>query len=86
MRKILLTLLSVAAAFSLYGQTGIGTAGQQEYARALTNAGKFGVMRYTTALLPTCNSANLGALAYDTTAALTKVCSGAAWANVGSGA
>jgi hypothetical protein len=57
-----------------------------EFTRALTAASRFGVPRWTTTLLPACNTANLGAVTYDTTAAVLKVCNGTVYvAIVGSG-
>ena len=84
MRKILLTLLFVAAAFSLYGQTGLGTAGQQEYARALTNGGRFGAPRYTTANRPTCSASNLGGTIWNTTTGTEQTCDGSTWNSMAS--
>lgn len=66
-------------------QPWFGDKAQREFSKALTDATRFGVPRYTTALLPTCNTANKGAVAYDTTASSLKVCSGTSWGAVGGG-
>jgi hypothetical protein len=52
----------------------------QELSKALTDDVDFGVPRYTTALLPTCDTASKGALAWDTTTNSLKGCNGTSWA------
>jgi hypothetical protein len=56
------------------------TKGWQEFAKALTDDVDFGVPRYTTALLPTCDTNSKGALAWDTTTNSLKGCNGTTWA------
>jgi hypothetical protein len=53
------------------------------YRNALTDLGKFGAPRYTTALLPTCATGNTGGIAFDTTTGTLKVCGGSSWAGMG---
>jgi hypothetical protein len=53
------------------------------YRLALTDLGRFGAPRYTTALLPPCTMGNRGAMAFDTTAGALKTCSGSTWASGG---
>src|SRR6185503_13527365 len=82
MRRILVGLMATSLLGGVvYAQRGniFSTAAQQEFAQALTNADRFGAPRYTTALLPTCNSNNIGALAFDTTLNRLDVCNGTAW-------
>lgn len=55
----------------------------REFQQALTDASRFGVPRYATASLPTCSTANTGALAYDTTLTAITVCNGSAWGPAG---
>lgn len=85
MRKFLLALTALLAAVPSYAQRIGGTKAYQEFVQALTGSGNFGVPRYTTALLPTCNTAAKGALAFNTTTATLQVCDGSAWGNVSSG-
>ena len=49
--------------------------------KGVTNGNLFGVPRYTTALLPPCNTSNLGATAYDTTTTEVKICNGTTWSS-----
>jgi len=51
----------------------------------LTQGVLWGAPRYATASLPTCDSTQTGAVAYDTTAATLKVCGGSSWASAGGG-
>lgn len=87
--KTLLKALLVLLTIPLYGQTGLGTAGQQEYARALTNGGKYGAPRFTTTQRDSqrpCNTSNLGGIIWNTTTSTEQVCDGSAWASVAAGA
>lgn len=85
--RILVSVVLIVLAFAgdALAQSCASTQGQLEYCKALTNAVRFGFPRYTTALLPTCNTNNKGAVAFDTTATLVKYCSGSAWTSVGAG-
>lgn len=65
--------------------TGFTTRAIKEFSNALTNAGRFGVPRYTTVALPVCATTNRGAVAFDTSTLSFKVCTGAAWAAPGGG-
>lgn len=76
--KRILKALLLLATLPAYGQ--LGTAGQQEYARALTNGGRFGAPRYTTTNRPTCNTSNLAGLIWNTTTSELQQCNGSAWA------
>lgn len=60
---------------------------QAEYylSRALTDAGQPGMIKWATASLPTCNTANKGATAFDTTSGTFKGCDGTSWAALGGG-
>jgi hypothetical protein len=55
------------------------SATNRELRQALTANGRFGVPGWTTSTLPTCNSGNTRALAYDTTLGTLVVCNGTAW-------
>lgn len=59
------------------------TKGIRVFGQALTDGGLFGAPRYTTALLPTCNTANKGAFVFDTTTGSNKSCDGSTWNVVG---
>lgn len=76
-------LIVLGFAGDALAQSCASTQGQLEYCKALTNAVRFGFPRYTTALLPTCNTNNKGAVAYDTTTDTVKYCTGSAWTAVG---
>lgn len=82
MKRLLLAFVLLGLALPAHAQ---GTAFYQEYMKALTQAGKFGMPRYATANLPTCNTSNLAAKAWDTTASLEKTCDGATWNAVAGG-
>lgn len=81
---ILLALLFAAPSFAQNPRQNVfGTAATREWGQALAGD-VFGIPRYTTALLPTCTAARLGAFAYDTTASSVKVCNGT-WGAIGGG-
>ena len=82
MSLFLLTTQLVQAQPNNFGST----KAQQEFARALTAATFFGVPRYTTVALPTCNSQNTGAVAFNTTSTFLTFCNGTAWGDANSGA
>ncbi len=52
------------------------TAGQRQLQRAFTAGGLFGVPRYATAALPTCDSTQASAIMYDSTLNVLKFCNG----------
>jgi hypothetical protein len=88
MRRLLYGLAAVLACGvwlpTVHAQPGFfSSAAIREFQQALTDASRFGVPRYATASLPTCDTANTGALALDTTDGVLKVCVSAAWATVG---
>lgn len=56
------------------------TAGQRQLQRAFTTGGLFGVPRYATANIPTCDASQEGAVVYDTTTNQLKSCNGSAFA------
>ena len=87
MRRLLVGLF-VLLASTVYGQpTNWGsTKAQQEFRKALTASTFFGVPRYTTVALPTCNAANTGAVAFNTTSTFLTFCNGTAWGDANSGA
>lgn len=70
---LVLALLSTAA------EAQLSTRANRQLHNALTPGGIYGMPRYTTALLPTCATPNLGALAFDTTVGTAKVCNGTSW-------
>lgn len=78
-----LGLLLAAGILSAQRSNFFSTAAQQEFSQALTAVGRFGVPRYTTALLPTCGSTNVGALTWDTTTGQLKTCDGTLWNGAG---
>ena len=80
MKKLaLLFVFLPTLAWSQPASSSGSTRAQQEYANALTAAARFGIPRYTTALLPTCSTANKGAMAFDTTVGGVTTCNGTAW-------
>lgn len=87
MKRLLLALVLLPCV--AYGQNAreniYSTTAVREFGEALTAAGRFGVPRYTTALLPTCGITNISALVFDTTASSFKGCDGSTWASVGGG-
>lgn len=85
MKKLIVALLFLAT--PAYAQRGNSesTKAQQEFARALTSGTLFGVPRYTTALRPTCNASQTGAVIFNTTTSTVQDCDGSAWGNVGGG-
>lgn len=89
MRKILAAALSAIALVALAAgpvgtQTfGFSTRAIQEFSKALTGAGRFGVPRYATAALPTCGASNRGAIVYDTTLSGLYVCVPNTWTSTG---
>lgn len=54
--------------------------------KTITNGGIAGAARYTTTNRPTCNTANIGGVIWNTTTATEQVCDGSAWASVAVGA
>lgn len=86
MRK-LLTVLLVLFAAPVFGQSNwASTQAQFEFKNALTAATRFGVPRYTTVALPTCDSTNTGAVAFNTTSGFLTFCNGTSWGDANSGA
>ena len=84
MRKAILFVSLIAIlAVPRVGAVDVSSKMLQEIAFALTNGGRFGSPRYTTALLPTCDSTNQGATAFDTTATTLKFCDGTTWTSAG---
>lgn len=85
--RALLAFLAILLSGPVFAQKSnwFSTKAQQEFQRALTDSTSFGVPRYTTALLPTCNTANKGAVAFDTTLTQLVSCSGTAWGAAGGG-
>lgn len=86
MRRVLAVLLGVlVAAGTVQAQRGNiwSTRAEQEFAQALTSGTKFGVPRYATAALPTCNASNKGAVAFDTSTSGFKGCDGTSWGSLG---
>lgn len=63
--------------------SGFTTRAVKEFSNALTNAGRFGVPRYATAVLPACGATNRGAVAFDTTSLSLKICNGSTWNDSG---
>src|SRR3989304_3644119 len=89
MRRLLTATAILLLASPLLAQTGANagsTKAAQEFAKALTAATFFGVPRYTTVALPTCNAANTGAVAFNTTSTFLTFCNGTAWGDANSGA
>lgn len=82
----LLMALFVLPALIEAQSSGFSTRAIKEFDAALTSSGRFGVPRYTTALLPACTAGNKGAIAWDTTTNGLKGCDGSSWASVSSGA
>jgi hypothetical protein len=76
-------LLALGSAREAAAQACLSTQGSQEYCKALTSGVRFGFPRYATAALPTCNTNNKGAAAFNTTTGTVQVCSGSAWGDVG---
>lgn len=90
LRKIVAPVVLGAFVFALLAspvsaQGPWSTAAFQSWRQGVTAAGQMGAPRFTTALLPTCNAANTGALAFDTTLGALVSCSGTAWASGGTG-
>lgn len=83
-RAALLMILGLLAPVEAIAQT-FTTRAIKEFNNALTNAGRFGVPRYTTAVLPICTVLvrDRGAVAFDTTTLTLKVCNGTAWVEAG---
>ena len=84
-------VLSLLAAFAFlsgeaWAQNPFSTAAQQEWKRSITSAGRFGFPGDATASLPTCNTANMRAVRYDTTTNTIKFCNGTAWGEFAGGA
>jgi len=90
MRKIGLGFLLLLLAVPSYAQFPFSSKAIREFNNALTQGSIFGSPRYTTAALPLCDGSaggllNTGAVAYDTTAATLKFCTGSAWTSAGGG-
>lgn len=68
---------------SASAQNPFSAAAIQAWKQSITAAGYMGAPRYTTLLLPTCNTNNKGAIAFDTTAGSLKVCDGTNWNTAG---
>lgn len=84
MKKLWMVLLVLLGVPSLVAaQPCYSTKGQLEYCNALTPAVHFGFPRYTTAALPTCDTNNKGAVAYNTTDSEYQGCDGSVWAAIG---
>jgi hypothetical protein len=84
MKLLALTLALCLLSAESWAQT--SAKAREEYERAITGAGYFGAPRSTTVLLPTCNTANKGAVRFDSTTLTLKVCNGTAWGAPGVGA
>jgi hypothetical protein len=87
MKRLVLALcllLLPALAFGQASRENFGsTRAIRQFGQALTENSLFGVPRYTTALLPTCDTLGKGAVAFDTTLGSLTVCDGSAWAAAG---
>ena len=82
MKRFLAVALVLFGAASVQAQP-FSTRAIYEFNASITDAGRFGAPRYTTALLPTCNSDNKGAMAFDSTVSLEKFCDGTSWTSMG---
>lgn len=82
MKRLLACLLLLAPSASAQE---FSTRALREFHNALTPVSRFGVPRYTTALLPTCGATNIGALAFDTTLGVLKSCNGTIYQTVNVG-
>jgi hypothetical protein len=79
-----LALALLALASPALAQSSGSSQATREMQLALTDAGRFGAPRFTTALLPACAASNKGALVFDTTTSTFKVCNGTAFVETSS--
>lgn len=80
---LVLALLWATEAQAFDRANWFSTRGVRAFGKALTDGGIFGAPRHTTALLPTCNTANTGGIAFDTTVGAHVSCNGTAWSTLG---
>jgi hypothetical protein len=90
MKRLIFGLLLFLPVSAVAQVSPFSSKAQREFANALTAGSIFGSPRYTTAALPLCDGSaggllNTGAVAYDTTAATLKFCTGSAWTSAGGG-
>lgn len=83
MKRLLLLFLLLPLPLFAQDESVFSSRAWREFHNGLTPGGLFGVPRYATTGLPTCNSSNPGALVWDTTALTFKGCNGTSWGNVG---
>jgi len=85
MRRLSVVLGFLLLANSATADVVFSSAAVRQIQLGLTQGSLWGSPRYATASLPTCDSTQVGAIAYDTTTSQLKYCTGTSWTIAASG-